>query len=67
MLLFAALVAFLEFNAFAQGDQSAVAPEIHRNAAIIPVSHTGAITNRQALVLERAKADLGKGHAAEIG
>ncbi len=32
-----------------------VAPEVHQNTAIIPVPRTGSITNRQSLVLQRAK------------
>ena len=31
------------------------APEVHQNTAIIPVPRTGSITNRQSLVLQRAK------------
>jgi beta-glucosidase len=31
------------------------APAVHQNAAIIPVPRTGGITNRQSLVLQRAK------------
>lgn len=44
----------LQFSAAAQTNMSA-ATEGHANTAIIPVSRTGSITNRQALVLERAK------------
>jgi beta-glucosidase len=44
-------VAFLQFSAIAQTN----APVVHTNTAIIPVSRTGGITNRQSLVLQRAK------------
>jgi len=46
-----AAVALLQFSAPAQTNTSAV----HENTAIIPVSRTGSITNRQTLVLQRAK------------
>jgi len=54
-LLIAALAAFAQFNSFAQTNLPAAA-EPHRNLAIIPLPRTGSITNRQTLVLERAKA-----------
>jgi len=46
-----AAVALLQFSALAQSN----APAVHENTAIIPVSRTGSITNRQSLVLQRAK------------
>jgi len=47
---------------------AAAAPEVHVNAAIIPVPRTtGAITNRQALVLQRAKEHPGKYDIEFIG
>jgi lysophospholipase L1-like esterase len=47
----------LQFPGVAQNNVSSAvaATESHVNAAIIPVSRTGSITNRQAQVLERAK------------
>ena len=56
ILICAALAVVFQFNASAQNSAPVAAPEVHRNAAIIPVSRAGAITNRQTLVLERAKA-----------
>jgi lysophospholipase L1-like esterase len=55
-LLFTAMLAVaLQFQTFAQSNAPALA-EPHKNAAIIPVPRTsGSITNRQALVLQRAK------------
>ena len=50
----AVIAAALEFSAVAQPAAS-VAPGVHQNAAVIPVSRTGSITNRQAQVLQRAK------------
>jgi beta-glucosidase len=49
-----------QFTLAAQTNLPAVAatnaaPEVHLNAAIIPVPRTGGITNRQSLVLRRAK------------
>jgi lysophospholipase L1-like esterase len=44
-------VAFLQFSAVAQTN----APAPHENVAVIPVPRTGGITNRQSLVLQRAK------------
>jgi len=55
LLLAAALAAGLQFNAPAQTNAPDAAPEVRQNPAIIPVSRTGAITNRQSQVLERAK------------
>lgn len=53
-----AAVALLQFSALAQNNTPANAentPAPQANAAIIPVSRIGTITNRQALVLQRAK------------
>lgn len=55
ILLVAALAALVQFNVSAQNGAPAAAPEGHKNVAVIPVPRTGAITNRQTLVLERAK------------
>src|ERR1017187_6574096 len=46
-----AAVALLPFSSLAQTN----APAAHENTAIIPVPRTGSITNRQSLVLQRAK------------
>ncbi len=51
LLLVAALVAVSVFNAAAQN----AAPSARPNVALIPVSRTGAVTNRQALVIQRAQ------------
>jgi len=48
------LAAMLQFNLQAQTNPP-VAAAVHTNTAIIPVSRTGSATNRQALVLQRAK------------
>ena len=53
LLLVAALLAAVQLNSFAQ--TNAPAAEVHKNFAIVPVPRTGSITNRQALVLQRAK------------
>ena len=50
----------LQFPLAAQTNVTVAAPtsaatEVHENTAIIPVPRTGSITNRQALVLRRAK------------
>jgi len=50
-----AAVIVLQFNLVAQTN----APEIHPNSAIVPVPRTGDITNRQSLVLQRAKENPG--------
>jgi len=58
----------LQFSAAAQTSAPAVvAPEIHTNTAIIPVPRTGSITNRQALVLQRAKENPGNYDIEFIG
>jgi lysophospholipase L1-like esterase len=60
VLAFTSLL-FLQFSAGAQTNTAeAISAEtnsaaIHTNTAIIPVSRVGSITNRQALVLQRAK------------
>jgi beta-glucosidase len=56
--LIAALALTVSFSTFAQTNAPATnAPVLapHVNAAIIPVPRTGGITNRQSLVLQRAK------------
>jgi len=54
-LLFAAVLAVaIPFHSYAQSNAPA-AMEPHKNTAIIPVPRTGAITNRQSQVLQRAK------------
>lgn len=45
-----------QFSATAQTAAPAAATEVHPNTAIIPVPRTGGATNRQSLVLQRAKA-----------
>ena len=52
-------VALLHFSAYAQTNAPVVAPVTHTNVAILPVSRTGTITNRQSLVLQRAKDNQG--------
>ena len=52
-------VALLQFSAVAQTNAPTVAPAAHENTAIMPVSRTGTITNRQSLVLQRAKDNQG--------
>ncbi len=54
LLLVAALLAAVQLNSFAQTNAPAAA-EVHKNFAIVPVPRTGSITNRQSLVLQRAK------------
>ena len=55
LLLVAALAAIVQFNLAAQTAAPAAAPAPHVNTAIIPVPRTGGATNRQSLVLHRAK------------
>jgi beta-glucosidase len=57
LLLLAALAAWLQLNATAQPQTNApaIAPEVRKNPAIIPVPRTGSVTNRQSEVLQRAK------------
>jgi len=63
LLLLAALTFVGSFNSFAQTN----AAEPHKNLAIVPVSRTGGITNRQSLVLQRAKEAPGKYDIEFIG
>jgi len=53
----ATLAVAVQFNSLAQTNAPVPepAPVTHTNSAIVPVPRTGAITNRQSLVLERAK------------
>ena len=55
ILTLVAALAGLQFSAVAQTNAPAAAPVVHVNAAIVPVPRTGGITNRQNLVLQRAK------------
>jgi len=67
-LLLAAFVATIPFSSFAQTNEAATnAPVIHTNTAIVPVPRTGAATNRQSLVLQRAKDAPGKYDIEFIG
>src|SRR6266705_385617 len=43
------------------------APAVHQNTAIVPIPRTGSITNRQSLVLQRAKAAPGEYDIEFIG
>ena len=53
-------VLLLQFSSSAQTNAPvASAPVMHTNLAIVPVSRTGSITNRQSLVLQRAKENPG--------
>src|ERR1017187_10140272 len=60
-------VALLQFSAVAQTNAPTVAPADHENTAIMPVSRTGTITNRQSLVLQRAKDNQGSCDIEFIG
>ena len=58
----AAAVLALQSTLLAQTDASGTAtamPAVHQNSAIVPVPRTGDITNRQSLVLQRAKENPG--------
>jgi beta-glucosidase len=55
LLLPAMLALVIQFNSPAQTNVSMTADAVHVNDAIVPVSRTGSITNRQTQVLERAK------------
>jgi len=55
LLLIAALAVAVQFNISAHSNAPVTTPEVRPNAAIIPVPRTGSITNRQSLVLQRAK------------
>jgi lysophospholipase L1-like esterase len=62
------IAAAVQIPLYAQTSAPAtVAPETHVNAAIIPVSRTGSITNRQSQVLQRAKEHPGKYDIEFIG
>jgi lysophospholipase L1-like esterase len=61
-----AAVSIFQFSAVAQTN-APVAAEIHRNDAIIPVPRTGNVTNRQNLVLTRAKENPGNYDIEFIG
>ena len=55
-LLLVAIAAAIQFSSFAQTNELATnAPVVHTNTAIIPVPRTGSATNRQSLVLQRAR------------
>jgi beta-glucosidase len=47
--------ALMSFSVLAQTNAPANVSVVHTNLAVIPVSRTGSITNRQSLVLQRAK------------
>jgi len=60
----AAAVLWLQFSAAAQtnapgANAIAIQPAVHTNTALIPVPRTGSITNRQSLVLQRARENPG--------
>jgi lysophospholipase L1-like esterase len=58
ILAITAAVFALQFNLAAQSNAPVAltaAPEVHQNSAIVPVPRTDWATNRQALVLQRAK------------
>jgi beta-glucosidase len=58
LFVFLAVSASLQTSAVAQSNAApaaAVVPEARQNSAVIPVPRTGGITNRQSLVLQRAK------------
>jgi beta-glucosidase len=52
-------VLLLQFSAVAQADAPSIALAVQTNTAVIPVSRTGTITNRQNLVIQRAKENPG--------
>jgi lysophospholipase L1-like esterase len=53
--LLLALLTTACFSAFAQTNDAAAAPKVHQNFCIVPVPRTDWGTNRQTLVLQRAK------------
>ncbi len=65
LILAVALIFALQLPVQAQ--TNAAAPEIHTNTAIIPVPRTGSVTNRQSLVLQRAKEATGQYDLEFIG
>lgn len=67
-LLLAAVAAMaLQVSVSAQTNVSSAEPVVHTNTAIIPVPRTGAITNRQSLVLKRAESAPGEYDLEFIG
>ena len=67
-LLSAALASVIQINSEAQTNPDAIARVIHTNTAIIPVPRTDAyVTNRQALVLQRARSAPGNYDIEFIG
>jgi beta-glucosidase len=55
-LLLTVIASAIQFSSFAQTNETTTnAPVIHANTAVIPVPRTGSATNRQSLVLQRAK------------
>ena len=58
-ILVLAAVALLQFSAVAQTNTPDVAAAVHTNTAIVPVPREGSATNRQSLVLQRAKENPG--------
>ena len=71
LLALASAVLCLQFAAIAQtnapGTNIVAEAAVHTNTAVIPVSRTGSITNRQSLVLQRAKDNPGDYDAEFIG
>ena len=66
--LLTALVSLIQLNSTAQTAAPATTSETHTNFAIIPVPRVGgSITNRQALVLQRAKEATGQYDLEFIG
>lgn len=64
ILAFVSVACLGQFAAIAQPgglltDTITTAPAVHTNTAIIPVSRTGAATNRQSRVLQRARENPG--------
>ncbi len=55
LILLTALALAAQFNSLAQNSAPSAALAVRQNVALIPVSRTGAITNRQSQVLARAK------------
>jgi beta-glucosidase len=56
LLVLVLTLSWAQLSATAQTAAPAAAAEVHPNTAIIPVPRTGGATNRQSLVLQRAKA-----------
>lgn len=56
LLVLVLTLSWAQLSAIAQTAAPAAAAEVHPNTAIIPVPRTGGATNRQSLVLQRAKA-----------